>query len=437
LIGRQVAHADVLGEMLMPICLDSKYSSYSRAVSANLLRDKPPAAVEERSRNCITIGLINNMPDAALEATERQFISLLDSASEGIHIRLSFHALPNVPRNELGARHVRSFYSSVENLWGKELDGLIVTGREPLTQNLRDEPYWEGFAKVIEWAKDNTYSTVWSCLAAHAAVLHMDGIGRIKSNNKYCGVFKCDKLPDHPLTTDAPSCFKLPHSRWNGIAENALISCGYRVLTRSPDVGVDTFIKKYKSLFVFFQGHPEYESNTLLLEYRRDVGRYLRGETNTYPIMPRGYFDDGTANALTALKNEATSRTREDLLARVSTTLENSRIENTWQVTAVCLYRNWLDYICEQKALGLKDTRAPVQARELDGLAPMLAATRVFPIVTQGRRSDSQCDRSCDIPGIASLEPVILDSGAPVAPPLSMSSARPSCTVDRPNIRFP
>jgi homoserine O-succinyltransferase/O-acetyltransferase len=421
----------------MPICLESKYSNYRRTVTANLLRDKPPAAVQERSRNCITIGLINNMPDAALEATERQFLSLLDSASEGIHIRLSFHALPSVPRNELGARHVRNFYSSVDNLWGKKLDGLIVTGREPLTPNLRDEPYWESFAKVVEWAKDNTYSTVWSCLAAHAAVLHMDGIGRIKSNDKYCGVFKCDKLPGHPLTTDAPSCFKLPHSRWNGIAEDALTSCGYSVLTRSPDVGVDTFVKKYESLFVYFQGHPEYESNTLLLEYRRDVGRYLRGETNAYPLMPRGYFDDGTAIGLTALQNEAMSRAREDLLAQVSTTLENSRIEHTWQVTAACLYRNWLDYICEQKELRLKGTRAAVQAHGIDGLAPMLATTGLFPIVTQDRRSDSKCDRSCGMPGIASLEPVILDSGTPVAPPFSMSSARPSCAVDRTNIRFP
>jgi homoserine O-succinyltransferase/O-acetyltransferase len=400
----------------MPICLDSKYSSYSRAVSTNLLRDKPPAAVQVRPRNCITIGLINNMPDAALEATERQFLSLLDSASEGIHIRLSFHALPNVPRNEFGARHVRNFYSSVEDLWGKKLDGLIVTGREPVTPNLRDEPYWDGFTKVLEWAKDNTYSTVWSCLAAHAAVLHMDGIGRIRSNDKYCGVFGCDKLPGHPLTTDAPSCFKLPHSRWNGIPEDALTSCGYSVLTRSPDVGVDTFVKKYKSLFVFFQGHPEYESNTLLLEYRRDVGRYLRGETNTYPLMPQGYFDDGTAIALTALQNEAISRKREDVLAEVSTTLGNSRIENTWQVPAARLYRNWLDYICEQKELGLKGTTPAVQAHGVDGLAPVLATTGLFPIVTKDTRSNSQCDRSCDTHGISSLEPGILNSGAPFVP---------------------
>ena len=34
--------------------------------------------------------------------------------------------------------------------------------------------------------------------------------------------------------------------------------------------------------------------STLLLEYRRDIGRFLRGERDTYPPMPQGYFDEET-----------------------------------------------------------------------------------------------------------------------------------------------
>ena len=359
----------------MPVSLDPNFFGDRKSVRTSLLRDKPPSGLQERSSNRITIGLINNMPDGALEATERQFISLLDSASEGVQVQLSFHALPNVPRNEFGTRHIRDFYSSVENLFDKRLDGLIVTGREPLTSNLREEPYWQSFTEVLEWAKDNTYSTVWSCLAAHAAILHMDGIGRIRSNDKHCGVFECTQQSDHPLTTDAPSSFKLPHSRWNGISEDALTSCGYSVLTRSADVGVDTFTKQHKSLFVFFQGHPEYESNTLLLEYRRDVGRYLRGETNTYPLMPRGYFDEATVFTLKALQSRSTSGAREELLTELSNTLETSRIENTWHSTAARIYRNWLKYICAQKQLRAQDTKHAVPAHEVDSLAPILAAS--------------------------------------------------------------
>ena len=359
----------------MPVCFDSNYTSDSRAVRAKLLHARPPAEFQQRPRKCITIGLINNMPDGALDATEHQFLSLLDVASEDILVRLSFHALPNVPRNESGARHVTKFYSSVEKLLRSKLDGLIVTGREPLSSNLRDEPYWESLTAVIDWAKDNTYSTVWSCLAAHAALLHMDGIGRVKSKDKHCGVFACERLSDHPLTTDTPLCFSLPHSRWNGIPEDALTSRGYSVLTRAPDAGVDTFVKQHKSLFVFFQGHPEYDSYTLLLEYRRDIGRYLRGEATTYPLMPRSYFDHETMMALTALQAEAISRPREDLLADILTALGKSRIENTWHSTATCIYRNWLEYICAQKQLRLRGCKRVVKSPEIESLAPMIATT--------------------------------------------------------------
>jgi homoserine O-succinyltransferase len=373
----------------MPVCVDFPYSGCRGTARTNLRRDKPLATFPKCSSTCVTIGVINNMPDGALEATERQLFSLLDSASEGIQIRLSFHGLPNVPRNDLAARHVGDFYSSVENLWDKHLDGLIVTGREPLTSDLRDEPYWDSFAAVVEWAKDNTYSTVWSCLAAHGAVLHMDGIGRIKSNDKYFGVFECDRLSDHPLTVAAPSSIKLPHSRWNSLSEDALTTCGYSILTRSSNSDVDTFVKKYKSLFVFFQGHPEYDANSLLLEYRRDVGRYLRGEANTYPLIPRDYFDERTAIALKTLQNKAMSPTSDDLLAEVTATLKNSRIENTWRATATCIYRNWLDYICEQKRLRLTGTAPAAQTHAIAGFGRSLAAAELLQISIRDTRQHS------------------------------------------------
>jgi homoserine O-succinyltransferase len=329
---------------------------------------------QERSDKFLTIGLINNMADGALEATEHQFLSLLNAASDGIAIRLSLYSLPGVPRNESGTRHVSKFYSSTESLWNTHLDGLIVTGREPLTPSLSDEPYWKSFTKVLEWARDNTYSTVWSCLAAHAATLHMDGVGRVRSANKHCGVFECAKISDHLLTEGTPSRFSLPHSRWNGLPEDVLTARGYDVLTRSADAGVDTFVKQLKSLFVFFHGHPEYESNTLLLEYRRDVGRFVRGETESYPLMPRNYFDQDTVLALTALQQEARTRPQEEFMAQVSELLEKVSVENTWATTATSLYRNWLKYIYAQKELQLESqvSRETHGTGRIDGSFPAL-----------------------------------------------------------------
>jgi homoserine O-succinyltransferase len=313
------------------------------------------------------------MADGALEATERQFLSLLESASDGIVIRLSFYSLPCVPRNEAGSRHIRDSYLSTEDLWNTHLDGLITTGREPLTKNLTDEPYWESLTKVLGWARENTHSSVWSCLAAHAAILHMDGIARVRSNEKHCGIFECTQVSEHCLTAGAPSRIRLPHSRWNGILEDALTNCGYRVLTRANGAGVDTFVKHDKSMFVFFQGHPEYESTTLLSEYRRDVGRFLKKETDTHPSMPEDYFDEHTVKALAHLGEEARSYRREDLLKKVSIALGNTHINNTWQETATRIYRNWLEYIWTQKERRLRAMQFSTKGHEVQSLMPALA----------------------------------------------------------------
>jgi homoserine O-succinyltransferase len=121
------------------------------------------------------------------------------------------------------------------------------------------------------------------------------------------------------------------------------------VLTRSDDAGVDAFVKQRGSLFVFFQGHPEYEAVTLLLEFRRDIGRYLRGERDTYPPTPHGYFDQQTVDALTALRERALVDRREELLAEFPLEMAAGKVTNTWRSTAENLYRNWLAYIRAQK----------------------------------------------------------------------------------------
>jgi len=333
----------------------------------NHLSPKTPGFYEGSSR-CITIGLINNMPDSALEATERQFVSLLNAASDGMQIRLSRYMMPDVPRQEAARRYLNTFYASVDDLWERHLDGLIVTGREPLTANLMDEPYWKSFTRVVEWAQTNTHSTVWSCLAAHAAILHLDGITRIKRDEKLSGVYDCVRATDHRLTAGTPARFRLPHSRWNGLLEEELTSCGYRVLTRAADAGVDTFIRQQRALFVFFQGHPEYEADTLLREYRRDVGRYFKGDSEKYPSMPHSYFDSSLVETLTALQEKAVHTRNGDLMLEITNALGEQNIANTWSPSATGVYKNWLDYICAQKerTLRLKRIKAMTHAARVE-----------------------------------------------------------------------
>ena len=318
--------------------------------------DVPPrgrARAEPHDADAITIGLVNNMPDAALQATERQLVTLLDAAADDMAVRLRPYALAEVPRSEWGRDYVSRAYASSDALWTSQLDALIVTGTEPRSPDLRDEPYWAVLTRLMEWAEANTHSTVWSCLATHATVLHLDGIDRRPLGDKRFGVFECARVANHPLTAGTPAHIRMPHSRWNEVPEEALASHGYVVLTRSDDAGADAFVKQGQSLFVFFQGHPEYEAQTLMLEYRRDIKRFLTGERDTYPGMPRGYFDDRTMERLTALHQRALVDRREEVLADFPTALA-AKVKNTWRPAAVQLYRNWLSYLSARKARAAK-----------------------------------------------------------------------------------
>jgi homoserine O-succinyltransferase len=315
---------------------------------AQRLRRTATTRFRASNPTCVDIGLINNMPDAALDATVRQFRALLGAAADDMVVRLILYTLPEVPRTEFGRRQV-SGYSDIRDLWDSHLDGLIVTGTEPRAADLKDEPFWGSLTRVLEWAERHTYSTILSCLAAHAGILHIDGIVRRPLGDKRFGVYECVRVSDHPLTAAAPDHLRMPHSRWNEIPEEALQACGYRVLTRSEEAGVDAFVKQRNSLFVFFQGHPEYDAASLLLEYRRDIGRFLRGEQDTYPPMPQGYFDEETVRALTALRERALSDRREELLSGFPLAMASGKVTNNWRSTAEGLYRNWLQYICAEK----------------------------------------------------------------------------------------
>ena len=99
---------------------------------------------------CVTIALINNMPDPALEDTEMQLMELLDDASGDIPVRLKLYSLPRIPRGERGAQHLTSFYFGIDDLLNNRFDGVIVTGTEPRQSDLRQEPYWSALADVLE-----------------------------------------------------------------------------------------------------------------------------------------------------------------------------------------------------------------------------------------------------------------------------------------------
>lgn len=319
-----------------------------------MLTTVEPSAEAGFCDEALVIGLVNNMPDAALRTTERQFHDLLCAASNNRKIYLKYFSLPELPRAEAARSHINQHYEDLRELWPGHLDGLIVTGTEPRASELTDEPYWGTLTKLVDWTEHHTISTVWSCLAAHAAVLHLDGIERRRLPKKLSGVFSCVKDTEHEIAAGITVHWSVPHSRYNDLPEEELVSRGYRVLMQSAETGADLFVRHRDSLDVFFQGHPEYEPDTLLREYRRDVGRYLSGEKDDYPEMPRGYFDDEAVAALAMFRQQTLANRDVNLLSKFPVIRVQETLSHAWREPAVRIYANWMSYLTQRKYHGSK-----------------------------------------------------------------------------------
>ncbi|HEY2855865.1 MAG TPA: homoserine O-succinyltransferase [Gemmatimonadaceae bacterium] len=299
-------------------------------------------AEPQGARVQLTIGLVNNMPDPALESTERQFRELLSIAGEAYDLRLRLFSFPEVMRDEAARAYVAEHYDPIDDLWSGTCDGLVVTGAEPRTPSLPNETYWPPLARLVDWASETATPTVWSCLAAHGAVLHLDGIERQPVGEKISGVFRCRIVADTTITAQLPSSWQVPHSRLNTLDPRRLTEAGYEILSISEEAGVDMFQLRRHTLFLFLQGHPEYDGGALFREYRRDVGRFLAGTRSQYPEMPRSYFDADTAHVLEHFRARAERRRTPEWLVEFPACDSSLTSRRPWGDVAVSLYKNWL-----------------------------------------------------------------------------------------------
>ncbi len=311
----------------------------------------------------IIIGLVNNMPDAALQSTESQFSGLLQAGAGVRDVRLRLSSFPELPRSREAQEHVRRFYWPLEALLDARPDALIVTGTEPRAARLEDEPYWQRSVELLAFAQRHTVASIWSCLAAHAAVRSLDGIERQRLPQKRCGVYAHSVLTTHPLMSGVQAPMPMPHSRWNELSPAALRAAGYTLLSWSAETGADTFVRENGSLLLFFQGHPEYEAVTLLKEYRRDVGRYLNAEQSHYPTLPHGYLSAEATARVAAFAEQARADRKPALLASFPFAAVAATLTNTWREAAVTIYRNWLSFIASARRA--RSTVEPVSWAQL------------------------------------------------------------------------
>ena len=341
------------------------------------LRSKRP---EPRSaRRAVTIGLVNNMGDEALKVTERQFGQLIGMSAGDIDIKLRLFALKRTPRSPRALEYITVRYEPASSAMDGELDALIITGAQPRAARLNEEPYWEELIELIDWAKEHTASTILSCLAAHAGVLH-DGVERRSLSEKCTGVFAFQAQRIHPLAGEQGRARLTPHSRYNGLLQSDLEFAGYDVLTSSPVHGVDSFTKSFGSQFVFLQGHPEYEANSLAREYRRDMRLYLCGETDRSPARPKGYFAAEAEAELRALERRPREDSRCLAMADLSKIDALAPTEAPWRDAAISFCRSWIETIVTATRRGSETKHLTVQS--LSGWNDARSELRIAPYMT-------------------------------------------------------
>lgn len=300
------------------------------------------------------IGFLNMMPDAALQATERQFIRLIGSSNRIAQFFVYPFSLPELERGEDAKQYIEKYYSSFANLRKQGLDALIITGANVATPALDQERFWNPLIDVVLWAENNVASILCSCLATHGLLKYFHDIDRQPMPNKRWGVYSHRLCPStHPLVRDVNTRFDAPHSRYNDIPRARFEAAGLHVLAESDDGGVHMAVSPDQARVVYFQGHPEYDSNSLLKEYKREVLRFQKGELDALPLVPENYFSEVALKLIEQARLESREFTPEleQALSAV--------VDNTWGDTAKAIVNNWLGIVYQLTNLDRKQQFMP------------------------------------------------------------------------------
>jgi homoserine O-succinyltransferase len=293
------------------------------------------------------VGFLNMMPDAALEATERQFIRLVGGSNRIAQFFVYPFSLPSLSRGVETREYIDRYYSKFEDLQETGLDALIITGANVANPALETEPFWNPLMEVIGWAQESVASTLCSCLATHAVLKHFHGIARQPLPEKRWGVYSHRvSSPRHPLLREINTRFDVPHSRHNDISRQQFESENLAVLVESEEGGVHMAVSPDRFRVIYFQGHPEYDTKSLLKEYKREALRYLNGKLQKAPEFPAHYFSGKAAGIAERFVQEAERALWED--QPLPDFLEKEigpELDNTWGDTAKAIVANWLGLV--------------------------------------------------------------------------------------------
>ena len=256
--------------------------------------------------------ILNLMPTKI--ATETQLLRKFSNTPLQIQVELLqtiSHSAQNVDRS-----HLESFYTSFDQIKDKYYDGLVITGAPVEIMDFEAVDYWSELCQIMDWSTTHVHSTLHICWGAQAGLYHHYGIQKHDLPAKASGVFEHHLVkPQSPLVRGFDDRFYAVHSRNTDVRrEDVEAEPQLEVVAVSDEVGL-YIVKSTDSRRFFVFGHPEYDTDTLRLEYERDVKRGLN------PEVPAHYFpnDDPTVEP-----------------------------RNVWRSQAQLLYTNWLNYYVYQ-----------------------------------------------------------------------------------------
>jgi homoserine O-succinyltransferase len=213
--------------------------------------------------------------------------------------------------------HLSTFYTSFDEIRNHNYDGMIITGAPVENLEFEQVDYWTELCKIMEWTSKNVHSTLHICWGAQAALYFHYGVKKYPLDKKLSGIYRHRALkPRIPLFRGFDDDFYMPHSRYTCILEDDIQSVKeLELLSVSESAGVFA-VKSADNRRFFITGHPEYDSDTLALEYNRDIQKGIDIE------VPENYFPNNDPKQAPIV---------------------------TWRAHAQLLYSNWLNYYVYQE----------------------------------------------------------------------------------------
>lgn len=324
----------------MPIVSFQALPSYARLKACGV-------SVVESAINMpiLRVAFVNLMPGSSLEATERQFFSLLAESNPFRACYVYPVALDTVVRDASAQAHVQSYYYKWRDMQEITLDAVIITGANISHQNIAQEPFWQELLSVIEDIARRNLPCLFSCLAVHALLWSRYQQPRAPLARKLWGVFTHSVVTAHSLLYGINSQFTVPHSRFNDITAKQFDAAGFVPLIVSEEAGVHLAVDR-SARWLCMQGHPEYDAISLLKEYKREIHAYYHDTRDNYPEVPR-YYLPLQAREICAEYREyvEAAKTQRQTVPPFPEQFIMQKVDYSWHDTAVVIMCRWMQLI--------------------------------------------------------------------------------------------